>query len=628
LKRISHVLLSNDPIARGHTCRILGLMASEAMESSEILVKIQSRVMETHHLFELTCSIYALDKICRISKHDVTEKLYLRITQVETPIRIKIQLIRILRHSPTMETVTKLYKLAVMYPSTPILSVILSVLGYVTRQSILVAKSVFEFFTLLLEEEARHLVKKQILLEMYAIVKQSPGSFVKYLDLSLLLENVSVESWNILCLISEYLTDVNNVVAQLQHDDPSIRLKSCECLLVWSRFHKSTLYEKDILLGICLGSKDKYIGYLVQLYVNVFHRGFQELYSLCIQWIQKGQLHHWKTLTKLTATKDWNFDIHPFLTLSITNPSLYFKCLFQITNKAEVIKSVFEKCKSDSWNLYVFAQMAMLAQQYDIAEEALVLVSTKIKKSVFLFWIHGLISLCRRNPSVDNFVCWSHHTNHTFPAQYCHWRLKYSNVLLQLDSIGFHPTFPRNKVQLIKMKSELEEMNRNYNVFCHSWIDMDQSSCDVLRSELDYYTSLVSNNPMERPCFMIPKYIFVTHTCTKLVLEIEIEKKQYTNQIIHSNVGNGLVLNISGYIKYQGVPLRKCTSVSVQVEYATTVTTLSTPIINSGFTNRTMCRFDTPGNHFIHVSCRLVDLDQNTFYTNIKQSIKVLSKME
>jgi hypothetical protein len=182
LKRISHVLLSNDPIARGHTCRILGLMASEAMESSEILVKIQSRVMETHHLFELTCSIYALDKICRISKHDVTEKLYLRITQVETPIRIKIQLIRILRHSPTMETVTKLYKLAVMYPSTPILSVILSVLGYVTRQSILVAKSVFEFFTLLLEEEARHLVKKQILLEMYAIVKQSPGSFVKYLE--------------------------------------------------------------------------------------------------------------------------------------------------------------------------------------------------------------------------------------------------------------------------------------------------------------------------------------------------------------------------------------------------------------------------------------------------------------
>lgn len=101
IKRIAGVLGSNDPIARALVLRMLAHMSEIIADRLDLHHKIQQRLLGSVEVYEKDAAMDAVEQLCASSQKFATHiipQLEPLIKNVETPIRSKLKLIRILKY--------------------------------------------------------------------------------------------------------------------------------------------------------------------------------------------------------------------------------------------------------------------------------------------------------------------------------------------------------------------------------------------------------------------------------------------------------------------------------------------------------------------------------------------------
>lgn len=229
--------------------------------------------------------------------------------------------------------------------------------------------------------------------------------------------------------------------------------------------------------------------------------------------------------------------------------------------------------------------------------------------------------------------------------------------------------FPRVVLSLRESKDQLLAYSRDFDRFGRSFLDMDVQSRNYFeKSVVDTVAivSMLSNEFLQQDevsqinshekkslsdkrtsvlqlvdklikTFAVPRYFFNTSRNVTVKLELEMEKRHYNSRdVITSFCGAGIVVTPSGYVSFrQGHEKHlKSAIVSISTSKHNEKTNLdipqrlTIPIKENAFSTQTMCFFTDPGFYIINVSLGFIDVNNQEFYSDVHEEIRVSITIE
>ncbi|KAN0041388.1 hypothetical protein ACTFIV_003927 [Dictyostelium citrinum] len=287
LKRIHSVILSNDPIARSLSLRVLGSVPHLIADKLYIHHSIRT-CMQSHDQVELEATIFIMDKLCEISplfSDSIIEKIHTVIQNVETPPITKLKYTRLFRHmhhSHSIATQSKemLVGLLDLYPSVGFVSVILDTLTNLSLKHILYIDDHIKFLKNYGFSDSRVVVKVIALKCLQKLAIISPHSQFPIIEIFNIIRDTPSKSYreikyNALLLLSILSQSQNTKILELNQTNDNDLI---DILYQYSLDYDFKLSELSIqtLVNIIVESTDNNNNNLIESILN------QTVNNICV----------------------------------------------------------------------------------------------------------------------------------------------------------------------------------------------------------------------------------------------------------------------------------------------------------------------------------------------------------